>query len=413
MKRLLSFSISILVILVLCIACSEENESQLSIQPVSFNFMRGANSDILVLSNVGSGELSWEISDIPDWLEVSKSSGRITSGNDPVTLTANIDQVFGQYSGTLSITSNGGNKEVSISLDINAWKKVKDMPSAKMGHSSCVLDGKIYAIGGSPSTLSNPAKKGLAVYDPFQDTWITKTSMSEGRANLATCVVNEMIYAIGGGQNFYDSPLKTIEKYDPENDIWTPQSDMPRARIGLVVAVVDGKMYIIGGADADETPIAEVDIYDPATNSWTTGTQLPTPRSHLAASVLNGEIYTMGGTFGPSANYDGLRKVEVYKPATNAWTTKADIITGRRYISACTLNGRVYLFGGTSGNGQDSFQSVEEYDPATDTWTANIDMPDPAAGISAVTLNDKIYVSGGAPVYPPEVVKAMYEYSGL
>ena len=114
MKKLVLCFSAILVILVLFITCSEENESQLKVHPVSFNFMRGASSDILVLSNGGSGELSWELSGKPDWLEASKSSGKVTTGDDTVTLTANIDQVFGQYSGTISITSNGGNEEVQM-----------------------------------------------------------------------------------------------------------------------------------------------------------------------------------------------------------------------------------------------------------------------------------------------------------
>ena len=184
MKRLIAYSITILVISAIFITCSEESEEieyQLQVQPDSFLFTKKSNSGTLVISNGGSGELSWEISDKPDWLEASTSSGKVTIDNDLVILTANINQAIGQYPGTISITSNGGNKDIATSLDISVWNKVKDMPVPKMAHSSCVLDGKIYAIGGSSGNLSSTASKKLVVYDPLHDTWTTKTDMATGR----------------------------------------------------------------------------------------------------------------------------------------------------------------------------------------------------------------------------------------
>ena len=164
-KHFFSF-VAILAISLILISCNRTvlEKPQLSIQPISLSLTKLANSNFLVISNDGFGELSWEISDKPDWLEASKGSGKVTTGKDTVIVTANINQELGCYSGTINITSNGGNEEVSISLNISMWNKMENMPTARMGHSSCVLDGKIYAIGGSGSGLISPAYKKMEAY---------------------------------------------------------------------------------------------------------------------------------------------------------------------------------------------------------------------------------------------------------
>jgi N-acetylneuraminic acid mutarotase len=44
------------------------------------------------------------------------------------------------------------------------------MPTARMAHSVCSLDGKIYAIGGY-SMANSPGVTTVEVYDPQKDTW--------------------------------------------------------------------------------------------------------------------------------------------------------------------------------------------------------------------------------------------------
>ena len=88
------------------------------------------------------------------------------------------------------------------------------MPAARMGLSTSVLNGKIYAIGGAT---------GVAVlniveeYNPITDTWTRKSDMPTVRQNFPTSVVNGKIYAIGGGTN-WDIAFQegVVEEYTPE-----------------------------------------------------------------------------------------------------------------------------------------------------------------------------------------------------
>jgi len=56
--------------------------------------------------------------------------------------------------------------------------------------------------------------------------------MPTARVNVSTSVVNGKIYAIGGSPGYkqwYDG-FTTVEEYDPETDTWSKKADMPTKR---------------------------------------------------------------------------------------------------------------------------------------------------------------------------------------
>ena len=73
------------LIIIITSTCSnplnEDDSPELAVTPTSFNFTNTDNQDTLKIYNVGKKELSWEISQKPTWLAVSKSSGNIQQRN--------------------------------------------------------------------------------------------------------------------------------------------------------------------------------------------------------------------------------------------------------------------------------------------------------------------------------------------
>ncbi len=106
------------------------------------------------------------------------------------------------------------------------WIRKTDMPTARMGQSLSVVDGKIYVIGGYP-VANAPGMQIVEVYDPPIDSWSTKAPMPTGRRQHATSVVDGKIYAIGGYVNVRHPGLSIVEKYDPDTDTWNKRADMP------------------------------------------------------------------------------------------------------------------------------------------------------------------------------------------
>jgi N-acetylneuraminic acid mutarotase len=146
------------------------------------------------------------------------------------------------------------------------WVKKADMPTPRLGHSTCVVNGKIYAIGGYQKANA-PGLTTVEVYDPSSDTWTSKAPMPTGRRQLTLSVVNGKIYAIGGYTNFRQPGLSTVVMYDPEIDTWTTKSNMPTPRLGLTSSVVNGIIFVIGGALTIKPPhpaVSTVEVFIPA-----------------------------------------------------------------------------------------------------------------------------------------------------
>jgi N-acetylneuraminic acid mutarotase len=281
---------------------------------------------------------------------------------------------------------------VSVSLATEGiWTTKTSMPTARYVLSSSVVDGKIYAIGGTPGS---GAFSTVESYDPVTDTWTRKANMPMIRAAGTSSVVNGRIYVMGGRPSLNGANISSVQEYDPKTDTWRAKANMLTARSWLSSSVVDGKIYAIGGARTyNSTALSTVEEYDPATDTWTRKADMPTARVCLSTSAVNGKIYTIGGNLS-NQWYQGHSTVEEYNPATDNWTRKADMPTGRTYISTCALNGKIYAIGGLSTSAN-HLSPVEEYDPAMDTWRRVADMPTARSGLATSAVNGKIYAIGG------------------
>ena len=225
------------------------------------------------------------------------------------------------------------------------------------------------------------------------DTWTTRPPMPTRRVGHSACVMDGKIYVIGGGESIFGTYFSTVEVYDPATDTWTTKADMPTARSGLSASVVDGKIYAIGGeAWGPAEGLIHAEMYDPATDTWTTKADVPTGRAWHSASVVDGKIYVIGGSW--HAGQDGYNSVEAYDPVTDTWTSKANMPKARYGVSTNVMDGKIYAIGGSTG-WDFTFPNVEMYDPATDTWTVKADMPTQRGVLSTCLVDGKIYAIGG------------------
>ena len=91
----------------------------LSFTPESLNFSAGDINKTLTISNIGAGTLTWQALKQQSWLTISPTSGSVDEGQSvSVTATVNSDIVPGIYSDIITLTSNGGNGNVPITVAI-------------------------------------------------------------------------------------------------------------------------------------------------------------------------------------------------------------------------------------------------------------------------------------------------------
>ena len=100
--------------------------------------------------------------------------------------------------------------------------------------------------------------------------------------------------------------------------------------------------------------------------NWLEKARLPEPRGEVAVATVNGKIYVMGGS---AHGRDDQPLNEEYDPATDRWRERAPMPRGLSHAGAVEMNGKVFVVGGFTRNVHMGALDVAfEYDPASDSW---------------------------------------------
>lgn len=261
------------------------------------------------------------------------------------------------------------------------------------------LNGKIYVLGGYPSSLVYVDT--VQVYEARTDRWTYGVPLPRPMHHTMATAVGGILYVIGGEvsasgiANQQDTFLNTVYAFDPVASHWSQKASMPTDRSAGATAVVDGKIYVAGGRPPHGHDFA---VYDPAADAWTVLPELPTQRNHLAAAALGGKVYVVGGRFGAGVGSEMTNVMEVYDPATGVWSRAAPMPTTRAGINGIAARGCFYVWG---GEGNDThplgvFPQNEVYDPRTDSWQSLESMQIPVHGVTGSAYIDGwIHAPGG------------------
>jgi len=169
------------------------------------------------------------------------------------------------------------------------------MPTGRYAASACLVNGIIYVMGGVymlPGDAVGRLLNVVEAYDPATDTWTTKAPMPTARFALSTVVVDGKIYAMGGSAGGGHG-INTVELYDPETDTWTMKASMPIVNCYFGTGIIDGIIYTIGGWDYSQH--SRVFTFDSEIDEWSELNTMPTARLGLGAGVVNEKIYAIGG----------------------------------------------------------------------------------------------------------------------
>jgi N-acetylneuraminic acid mutarotase len=267
----------------------------------------------------------------------------------------------------------------------NSWVSKAPMHEARSGLGVAVVNGKIYAIGG---TSSNGFRATNEEYDPATNTWASKEPMPTPRSAFGIAVYQNKIYCIGGYVEGF-STTGVNEVYDPASDTWETKAPMPTPTLNLQANVVNGKIYLIGGS-----PNGTLNqVYDPANDMWDTKASVPTAVSSYASAVVGNKIYVI------TSNLN-----QIYDAENDSWSLGAPASLPAILGSAGATTGvnapiRVYVFGADADLPfwqltTRSF-TAQSYDPKTDSWTTCASMPIGRYDAGVAVVDDLLYVIGG------------------
>uniref|UniRef100_A0A5F9DT57 Kelch-like ECH-associated protein 1 n=1 Tax=Oryctolagus cuniculus TaxID=9986 RepID=A0A5F9DT57_RABIT len=226
------------------------------------------------------------------------------------------------------------------------WLRLADLQVPRSGLAGCVVGGLLYAVGGrNNSPDGNTDSSALDCYNPMTNQWSPCASMSVPRNRIGVGVIDGHIYAVGGSHGCLHH--NSVERYEPERDEWHLVSPMLTRRIGVGVAVLNRLLYAVGGFDGTNR-LNSVECYYPERNEWRMITPMNTIRSGAGVCVLHSCIYAAGGYDGQ----DQLNSVERYDVETETWSFVAPMKHRRSALGVTVHQGKIYVLGETPAAAQ-------------------------------------------------------------
>ncbi|MEJ3745250.1 S8 family serine peptidase [Actinomycetes bacterium KLBMP 9797] len=204
----------------------------------------------------------------------------------------------------------------------------------------------------------------------YEEAWTKVPDLPAAVYDNATATLDGKLYAVGGGSSTGNEAKAWV--YDPAEQAWSGLPAVPTGRAKPAAAAAGGKLYVFGGWGAGGDPVATVDVFDPATGAWSTlGATNPAPTAATAVSVAGGKVYLVGGCLdGECAESD---RTVVFDPASGAFSEAAKYPQALSWGSCGGIAGKVYCAGGLSGDA--STKKGWVYEPGADAWTALPDLP--------------------------------------
>lgn len=253
----------------------------------------------------------------------------------------------------------GGNTEFGFSGDPTArsydprdgqWRSLAPMPFAFSGVGAAATDGKLIYVADLDQA---------AFYEPTSNKWYPLPSLSRPRSNHSLIVGDDgKLYSFGGLSPVDGSVVDWADVYDPVTNEWNELPAMPFHGEAFITAKIPAAGELFIASD-------HAGAYNPKTKSWRV-----IDRSHPSywgTGASDGQrVYLVGG-YKPGGPMHG--DVEAFSLATQEWSVLPSLPTPlMEAASAIGCDGRLYVFGGTSGKLE---SRVQAFDPTTNAWSSS------------------------------------------
>lgn len=207
---------------------------------------------------------------------------------------------------------------------------------------------------------------------------------------------NKILFAGGTAAELGDSNSSRVDIYDITANTWST-AELSRGRsYGIAALSVGDKIFFAGGQASDGTvPTNVIDIYNTSSNTWTVD-HLSLGGENIAATTVGDKVIFAGGMGGFSGGIERSKRVDIYHLTTNTWTTAALSDYKIDGHNAVTVNNKVYISGGFTGDWSNHFVSnkIDIYDNVTNTWSTAA-MGEGRSYHAAIVAGNNIYWAGG------------------
>jgi hypothetical protein len=242
--------------------------------------------------------------------------------------------------------------------------------------------------------INNVFNASLDVYDTYNDTWVTKSSMQHPRGcltlNWMPEAYSDTLYAIGGLNG--KSVLSYNEMYDTASDIWVSKTSMGTPRFYHMSAEDGNYIYVFGGITVDGSDLlvtSSVERYNVYTDTWEDLPDMPVFDQNTygvalgSCVVIEGKAYIIGGIrkIGQSGSIDALNdRILVFDFDTLTWSwsdafTGGDLTLYARvspFIFADSDGTRIHVIGGAVPGELNAETGEQPLEFITDTFVIDV-----------------------------------------
>lgn len=237
------------------------------------------------------------------------------------------------------------------------------------------VNNKLYAIGGAINWTTNDVCNIVEEYDLGKNSWSIKNEMPGKRGWHSSCVLNDKIYIIGGLDinTFVTSNLV----YDPKTDIWDSIAPLNHQRQQASCCVHDNKIYVFGGFNGNLSWEARTEVYDPSADTWSVTSLIPGAFSSHHAFMYGNKIYIIGG--GGITDDIYSEPVWMFDPVYNIWQEMEDMPADFMGSTQQIIDDNVYIFGGYTHS-----QGVQDFSSKNDVYRLNLSLIRPKSEITGM-----------------------------
>ncbi len=146
-------------------------------------------------------------------------------------------------------------------LKTQTWSESSPMPTPRDHLRVEAVNSRLYVLSGRKDDL----RLNLPVvecFSPETGLWERKADIPVARGGFGSVVLNGQIYTFGGEMVWHC--LDQMERYSPETDSWEILDPLPEGRHGILGGVIDGTIHLVSGGRHPRVSISGIHrIYTP------------------------------------------------------------------------------------------------------------------------------------------------------
>ncbi|XP_062864855.1 kelch-like protein 33 isoform X2 [Trichomycterus rosablanca] len=267
------------------------------------------------------------------------------------------------------------------------WRPLARLPDPpRLRHCACVLNNDLYVLGGRKYYGKLDILKSAVRFTPGQRKWERLADMANPRDYFAAVCQGGKVFVLGGNRDDTNY-LDVVEYYTPEDDTWRTAHPLDTPVCGHAATVLDGEIFVSGGCDTRLRCLSSLRRYDPVDGcSARAPMTCGSGRAGHVMLAAGNRLLVAGGLQPMRPGFGDQLQCEAYSPACDCWTRLALLPRPHLSPAATSVDGRLYVLGGSSADTARDTPWVYRYDPQDDSWEKLGTMPRPYADLAACTL---------------------------